>query len=76
MRSIDHNGIFFDSLVVPVVLAVVFTHSDPAVIRMPVLVVCAAAYGLALAWAGVRIAAGLAGPRIPELGQIGARSRL
>jgi ABC-2 type transport system permease protein len=63
-------------LVIPVVLAVVFTRSDPAVVRMPLLVVCAAAYGLALAWAGVRIAAGLAGPRIPELGQIGARSRL
>jgi ABC-2 type transport system permease protein len=63
-------------LVVPVVLAVVFTRSDPAVVRMPVLVVCAAAYGLALAWAGVRIAARLAEPRIPELGQIGARSRL
>jgi ABC-2 type transport system permease protein len=63
-------------LAVPVVLAVAFTHSDPAVVRMPVLVVCAAAYGLALAWAGVRIAAGLAEPRIPELGQIGARSRL
>jgi hypothetical protein len=37
---------------------------------------CAAAYGLVLAWAGVRIAAALAEPRIPELGQIAARSRL
>jgi ABC-2 type transport system permease protein len=63
-------------LVVPVVLAVVFTRSDPAGVRMPVLVVCAAAYGLALAWAGVWVSARLAEPRIPELGQIGARSRL
>jgi ABC-2 type transport system permease protein len=63
-------------LVVPAVLAVVFTRSDPAAVRMPVLVACAAAYGLALAWAGVRIAAVLAAAMIPELGQIGARSRL
>jgi ABC-2 type transport system permease protein len=63
-------------LVVPVVLAVVFTRSDPAVVRMPLLVVCGAVYGLVLAWAGVRIAAGLAQPKIPELSQIGARSRL
>jgi len=55
---------------------VVFTRSDPAAVRMPALVVGAAAYGLALAWAGVHIAARLAEPRIPELGQIGARSRL
>jgi hypothetical protein len=55
---------------------VAFTRSDAAGVRMPVLVVCAAAYGLVLAWAGVRIAAALAEPRIPELGQIAARSRL
>jgi ABC-2 type transport system permease protein len=63
-------------LVVPVVLAVVFTRSDPAVVLMPLLVVCAAAYGLALASAGVRIAARLAERTLPELGQIAARSRL
>ena len=63
-------------LIIPVVLAVVFTRSDPAAVRMPVLVVCAAAYGLALAWAGVRVAAGLAEPRLPELGQLAARSQL
>jgi hypothetical protein len=62
--------------VVPVILAVVFTSSDPAAVRMPALVVGAAGYGLALAWAGVRVAARVAKPRIPELGQIGARSRL
>jgi ABC-2 type transport system permease protein len=63
-------------LTVPVILAVAFTRSDAAGVRMPVLVMCAAAYGLVLAWAGVRIAAALAEPRIPELGQIAARSRL
>jgi ABC-2 type transport system permease protein len=63
-------------LVVPVILAVVFTRSDSAAVRMPVLVVCAAGYGLALAWAGVRIAARLAAATMPELGQIGLRSRL
>jgi ABC-2 type transport system permease protein len=63
-------------LIIPVVLAVVFTRSDPAAVRMPVLVLCAAAYGLALAWAGVRVAAGLAEPRLPELGQLAARSQL
>ena len=63
-------------LVTPVILAVVFTRSDPAAVRMPALVAGAAVYGLALAWAGGHIAARLAEPRIPELGQIGARSRL
>jgi ABC-2 type transport system permease protein len=63
-------------LVIPVILAVVLTRSDPATARMPALVVGAAVYGLPLAWAGMRIAARLAEPRIPELGQIGARSRL
>jgi ABC-2 type transport system permease protein len=62
-------------LIIPVILAVAFTRSDPAGVRMPVLVVCSAAYGLALAWAGVRVAAILAAPQLPELGQIAARSR-
>jgi ABC-2 type transport system permease protein len=63
-------------LVIPVILAVVLTRSDAATARMPSLVVGAAVYGLVLAWAGMRIAARLAEPRIPELSQIGARSRL
>jgi ABC-2 type transport system permease protein len=63
-------------LAVPAILAVVFTGSDPAAVRMPALVAGAAAYGLALAWAGVRIAAVLAAATLPELGQIAARSRL
>jgi ABC-2 type transport system permease protein len=63
-------------LIIPVVLAVAFTHSDPAGVRMPALVVGAAAYGLVLAWAGVRVAATVAERTLPELGQIAARSRL
>jgi ABC-2 type transport system permease protein len=63
-------------LTAPVILAVALTGSDPAAARMPALVVGAAAYGLFLAWAGVRIAAQLAEPKVPELGQLAARSRL
>ena len=62
--------------VIPVVLGVVFTRSDPATVRMPVLVVCAAGYGLALAWAGGRLAARAAEQRLPELYQIAVRSKL
>ena len=62
--------------VLPVVLAVVATRGDAAAVRMPVLVVCGAGYGFALAWAGVRIAAAAAGPKLPELYQIAARSTL
>jgi ABC-2 type transport system permease protein len=61
---------------IPVVLGVVFTRSDPAAVRMPVLVLCAAGYGLALAWIGGRLAAGAAESRLPELYQIAVRSKL
>jgi ABC-2 type transport system permease protein len=61
---------------IPVILAVEFTHSVPAAVRMPVLVVCAAGYGLALAWAGTRIAARAAAQKLPELYQIAVRSKL
>jgi len=61
---------------IPVVLGVVFTRSDPATVRMPVLVLCAAGYGLALAWTGGRLAARAAEPRLPELYQIAVRSKL
>jgi ABC-2 type transport system permease protein len=60
--------------VTPVILAVVFTRTAPAVIRMPVLVLGAAAYGLALAWAGVRGAASVAEQKLPELSQIAIQS--
>jgi len=62
--------------VIPVVVAVLSTSSDPAAIRMPLLVLGAAGYGLALAWAGVRIAAATAAPKLPELCQIALRSKL
>jgi ABC-2 type transport system permease protein len=62
--------------VTPVILAAVFTQSAPAAIRLPVLVLGAAAYGLALAWAGVRGAASAAEQKLPELAQIAIQSAL
>jgi ABC-2 type transport system permease protein len=62
--------------VIPMIVAVLLTGTDNPAVRMPVLVVCGAAYGLALAWGGVRIAAIGAGPRLPELSQIAIRSPL
>jgi ABC-2 type transport system permease protein len=71
-------GSFFGTLVAisPVVLGAALTRSDPAVFRMPVLVLCAAGYGIALAWTGVRVAARAADKRLPELCQIANLSRL
>ena len=60
----------------PVAVAVELTGSASAVVRMPVLVAAAAGYGIMLAWAGQRIAAGAAEPRLPELFQVAARSKL
>ena len=62
--------------VIPMIVAVLVTGSDSPAVRMPVLVVCGAAYGLALAWGGVRIAAIGAEPQLPELSQIAIRSPL
>jgi ABC-2 type transport system permease protein len=62
--------------VVPLVFASVLSNTAPAVIRMPVLLVCGAGYGYALALAGVRIAAVAAEHRLPELAQIAIRSKL
>jgi ABC-2 type transport system permease protein len=59
-----------------VILAVEFTHSAPAAVRIPVLILCAVGYGFALAWAGTRIAARAADRRLPELCQIAVRSKL
>ena len=61
---------------VPVIVAAELTHGAPAAVRAPVIVLCAAGYGLALAWAGARIAARAAGQRLPELSQLAARSKL
>jgi ABC-2 type transport system permease protein len=62
--------------VIPMIVAVSVTGTDNPAVRMPVLVVCGAAYGLALAWGGVRIAAIGAEPQLPELSQIAIRSPL
>jgi hypothetical protein len=53
----------------------VLTSTGPAAVRIPALAACAAAYGLALAWAGVRIAARAAEGKLPELCQVAIRSR-
>ena len=63
-------------LVAPVILAVVFTQHVAAAIRMPVLLVAAAGYGLVLATIGVRMAARIAEERVPELTEIAVRSKV
>ena len=63
-------------LVLPVLLGAALTGSDPATVRMPVLTVCGAVYGLGLAWIGVLVAARAAEQRLPELYQIAVRSKL
>ncbi|HLK77426.1 MAG TPA: hypothetical protein VKU77_27730 [Streptosporangiaceae bacterium] len=62
--------------VTPVILAAVLTQSVSPAIRMPVLVLGAAAYGLALAWGGVWAAASLAEPKLPELSQVASQTSL
>src|SRR5579875_330822 len=64
------------TLAAPVIVASVLTAGAPLAIRAPVLMVCAAAYGLALAWAGVRIAAHTAEGKLPELCQVAIASQL
>jgi ABC-2 type transport system permease protein len=61
---------------IPLILAVNHTYSLAAPVRIPLLVVCCAAYGIALAWGGVRGAAATAATKLPELTQIAAASRL
>jgi ABC-2 type transport system permease protein len=58
-----------------VIVAAVLTSIGPAAVRIPALAACAATYGLALAWAGVRIAARAAEGKLPELCQVAIRSR-
>jgi ABC-2 type transport system permease protein len=62
--------------VLPLIFATVLSNADPAAIRMPVLLLCGAAYGFVLALAGVRIAALAAERRLPELAQIAILSKL
>jgi ABC-2 type transport system permease protein len=81
-----HNGEAFGTMILtllgvgvavtPVILAAVFTQTGPAAIWMPVLVLGGGAYGLALAWAGVRGAASVAEPKLPELAQIAIQSNV
>ncbi len=61
---------------IPVIAAIALTNRDPAAVRMPVLILGAAAYGFALAWVGVRIAARAAEQKLPELYQIAVRTKL
>jgi ABC-2 type transport system permease protein len=58
----------------PVIIVAAVTSSDQAAVRIPLLIVCSAAYGLALAWAGVQFAAREAQGRLPELCQIAVLS--
>jgi ABC-2 type transport system permease protein len=58
----------------PVIAASALTSGDPAALRAPLLLVCSAGYGLALAWAGVALAAREAEGRMPELCQIAVMS--
>jgi ABC-2 type transport system permease protein len=60
----------------PVVAAIALTSSSTAVVRMPVLLAAAAAYGILLAWAGQRIAASLAESKLAELFQVAILSKL
>jgi ABC-2 type transport system permease protein len=60
--------------VTPVILVAAFTSTAPAAVRTPALIICSAAYGLALARAGVQIAARQAEGRLPELCQIAVQS--
>jgi ABC-2 type transport system permease protein len=71
------GSIFGVALVsVPVILAVLFTTSAPDAVRVPLLLVGAAAYGLALAWAGAYLAAVSAAGKLPEICQAALRSKL
>jgi ABC-2 type transport system permease protein len=60
----------------PAIIAVVETANDSMAVRIGVLVPCAAIYGFALAFAGVRIAAQAAAGRMPELIQAAVQSAL
>jgi ABC-2 type transport system permease protein len=58
----------------PVIIGVVQTATDSDTIRIGVMWPCAAAYGFALALAGVRLAAAAAASKMPELCQVAVRS--
>jgi ABC-2 type transport system permease protein len=64
------------ALVTPVIVAAVLTASAPLAIRAPLLTIGAAAYGLALAWAGVQVAATAGASKMPELCQVALASKV
>jgi len=63
-------------VILPVILAVNLTSSVPSAVRLPVLALAAAGYGLAAAWGAGRWAAAIAAARMPELCQVAASSKL
>jgi ABC-2 type transport system permease protein len=63
-------------VITPVILAVTQTYSVSTAVRLPVLALCAAGYGLVAAWGAGRWAAALASARMPELCQVALRSKL
>ena len=71
------GGLFGVALIcVPIVVVADHTYSVPAAIHVPVVLLCAAAYGVALAWGGVEFAARAAAGRLPELVQVAFSSNL
>jgi ABC-2 type transport system permease protein len=60
----------------PVIVAVLLTAGDPMAFRIGVLVPCAAVYGFALAFTGVRVAAIIAAEKLPELSQAALHSAM
>jgi ABC-2 type transport system permease protein len=63
-------------LATPVIVAIELTSSASMTLRAALLVPLAAVYGLALAWAGVRIASAAGEQKLPELCQVALRSEL
>jgi ABC-2 type transport system permease protein len=64
------------AIIVPVILAVNFSSSMPTAVRLPLLALCAAGYGLAAAWGAGHWAAAVATARMPELCQAAVSSKL
>jgi ABC-2 type transport system permease protein len=58
----------------PMIAAAVLTNGDPSAVRMPLLIVAGAVYGLFLSWIGVWIAANASENKLPELCQVAAKS--
>jgi len=61
-------------LAAPVIVGAVLAAKGPDAIRIGVMLPCAAVYGLALAVAGVRLAAKVAESKMPEMCQVAMRT--